>query len=104
MRRLLVAAATRRMTQVKRFSPPKSWAIRLSARKDFKKAAVATAQACRDPPRHLARWNRVQSDRGTSNLAVSIPARGKRRFGVLRDGGRSISPETVEGAPPAPTS
>jgi transposase len=44
MRRLLVSAATSLMTQVKRFSPLKSWAIRLSARKGFKKAAVATAR------------------------------------------------------------
>ncbi len=32
------------MTQVRRYSPLKSWAIRLSARKGFKKAAVATAR------------------------------------------------------------
>jgi transposase len=44
MRRLLVSAATSLMTQVKRFSPFKSWAIRLSARKGIKKAAVATAR------------------------------------------------------------
>ena len=44
MRRLLVSAATSLMTQVRRFSPLKSWAIRLSARKGFKKAAVATAR------------------------------------------------------------
>ncbi|WCR03760.1 IS110 family transposase [Paracoccus saliphilus] len=44
MRRLLVSAAASLMTQVRRFSPLKSWAIRLSARKGFKKAAVATAR------------------------------------------------------------
>lgn len=44
MRRLLVSAATSLMTQVRRFSPLKAWAIRLSARKGFKKAAVATAR------------------------------------------------------------
>jgi transposase len=44
MRRLLVSAATSLMTQVRRFSPLKSWAMRLSARKGFKKAAVATAR------------------------------------------------------------
>jgi len=44
MRCLLVSAATSLMTQVRRFSPLKSWAIRLSARKGFKKAAVATAR------------------------------------------------------------
>ena len=44
MRRLLVSAATTLMTQVKRFSPLKSWAVRLSGRKGFKKAAVATAR------------------------------------------------------------
>lgn len=44
MRRLLVSAATSLMTQVRRYSPLKSWAIRLSARKGFKKAAVATAR------------------------------------------------------------
>lgn len=43
MRRLLVSAATSLITQVRRYSPLKSWAIRLSARKGFKKAAVATA-------------------------------------------------------------
>jgi transposase len=44
MRRLLVSAAASLMTQVRRFSPLKSWAIRLSGRKGFKKAAVATAR------------------------------------------------------------
>ena len=44
MRRLLVSAATSLMTQVRRFSPLKSWAIRLSARKGFKRAAVVTAR------------------------------------------------------------
>jgi transposase len=44
MRRLLVSAATTLMTQVRRFSPLKSWAIRLSGRKGFKKAVVATAR------------------------------------------------------------
>jgi transposase len=44
MRRLLVSAAASLMTQVRRFSPLKSWAIRLSARKGFKKAAIATAR------------------------------------------------------------
>ncbi len=32
------------VTQVRRFSPLKSWAIRLSTRKGFKNAAVATAR------------------------------------------------------------
>ena len=44
MRRLLVSAATTLMTQVRRFSPLKSWAVRLSSRKGFKKAAVAAAR------------------------------------------------------------
>ena len=44
MRRLLVSAATSLMTQVRRFSALKSWAVRLSGRKGFKKAAVATAR------------------------------------------------------------
>jgi len=44
MRRLLVSAVTSLLTQVRRFSPLKSWAIRLSARKGFKKAAVATVR------------------------------------------------------------
>jgi transposase len=44
MRCLLVSAATTLMTQVRRFSPLKSWAVRLSGRKGFKKAAVATAR------------------------------------------------------------
>ena len=44
MRRLLVSAATSLMTQVRLHSPLKSWAIRLSARKGFKKAAAATAR------------------------------------------------------------
>ena len=44
LRRLLVSAATTLMTQVRRFSPLKSWAVRLSSRKGFKKAAVAAAR------------------------------------------------------------
>jgi len=44
MRRLLVSAAATLITQVRRFSRLKSWAVRLSARKGFKKAAVATAR------------------------------------------------------------
>lgn len=44
MRRLLFAAAATLITQVRRFSPLRSWAVRLSARKGFKKAAVATAR------------------------------------------------------------
>ncbi len=44
MRRLLVSAAATLITQVRRFSPLKSWAVRLSGRKGFKKAAVAAAR------------------------------------------------------------
>ena len=44
MRALLVEAASSLITRVKRFSPLKSWAVRLAARKGFKKAAVATAR------------------------------------------------------------
>ena len=44
MRRLLVSAASSLITQVRRFSPLKSWAVRLSGRKGFKKAAVAAAR------------------------------------------------------------
>ena len=44
MRALLVEAASSLMVRVKRFSPLKAWAIRLAARKGFKKAAVATAR------------------------------------------------------------
>ena len=44
MRRLLVSAAATLITQVRRFSTLKSWAVRLCARKGFKKAAVATAR------------------------------------------------------------
>ncbi len=44
MRTLLVEAASSLITRVKRFSPLKAWAVRLAARKGFKKAAVATAR------------------------------------------------------------
>ena len=44
MRALLFEAATLLITGVRRFSPLKAWALRLAARKGFKKAAVATAR------------------------------------------------------------
>jgi len=44
MRGLLFEAASCLISQVKRFSPLKSWAIRLAGRKGFKNAAVATAR------------------------------------------------------------
>ena len=44
MRALLYEAASALITRVRRFSPLKSWAVRLAARKGFKKAAVATAR------------------------------------------------------------
>jgi transposase len=37
-------AAACPIRQVRRFSPLKAWAVRLAARKGFKKAAVATAR------------------------------------------------------------
>ena len=44
MRKLLYEAASVLITRVRRFSPLKSWAVRLAARKGFKKAAVAAAR------------------------------------------------------------
>ncbi len=44
MRALLIEAATVLMTRTRRFSPLKAWAVRLVARKGFKKAAVAAAR------------------------------------------------------------
>jgi transposase len=44
MRTLLFEAATSVIRQVKRFSKLKSWAVRLAARRGFRKAAVATAR------------------------------------------------------------
>jgi transposase len=44
MRTLLFEAAACLIRQVRRFSPLKAWAVRLAARKGFKKAAVATAR------------------------------------------------------------
>ena len=44
MRRLLYEAASTLINRVKRYSPLKSWAARLAARRGFKKAAVATAR------------------------------------------------------------
>ena len=44
LRRLLYSAAATLITQVRRFSPLRSWAVRLSGRKGFKLAAVATAR------------------------------------------------------------
>jgi transposase len=44
MRGLLFEVATSLACWVKRFSPLKSWAVRLAGRKGFKKAAVATAR------------------------------------------------------------
>lgn len=44
MRGLLFEAASCLIRQVKRFSPLKSWAVRLAVRRGFRKAAVATAR------------------------------------------------------------
>ena len=44
MRGLLFEAASCMIGQVKRFSPLKSWAVRLAGRRGFRKAAVATAR------------------------------------------------------------
>ena len=44
MRRLLYEAASTLISRVKRYLPLKSWAVRLAARRGFKKAAVATAR------------------------------------------------------------
>jgi transposase len=44
MRTLLFEAANVLITRVHRFSPLKAWAVRLAARKGFKKAAVAAAR------------------------------------------------------------
>lgn len=44
MRGLLFEAASCLIRQVRRFSPLKSWAVRLAGRRGFKKAAVATAR------------------------------------------------------------
>jgi transposase len=44
MRSLLFEAASSLIRQVRRFSPLKSWAVRLAGRRGFKKAAVATAR------------------------------------------------------------
>ena len=44
MRALLYEAANVLISRVRRFSPLKSWAVRLAARMGFKKAAVATAR------------------------------------------------------------
>ncbi len=44
MRKLLYEAANVLITRVQRFSPLKAWAVRLAARKGFKKAAVAAAR------------------------------------------------------------
>ena len=44
MRTLLFEAANILITRVRRFSPLKAWAVRLAARKGFKKAAVAAAR------------------------------------------------------------
>ncbi len=44
MRALLYEAASVLVTRVRRFSSLKAWAVRLAARKVFKKAAVAAAR------------------------------------------------------------
>jgi transposase len=44
MRGLLFEAASSLIRQVRRFSPLKSWAVRLAGRRGFKKAAIATAR------------------------------------------------------------
>ncbi|MFC6639279.1 IS110 family transposase [Sulfitobacter sediminilitoris] len=44
LRRLLYAAATTLITQVRKPSPLRTWALRLQERKGFKKAAVAAAR------------------------------------------------------------
>ncbi|SMD02226.1 Transposase [Primorskyibacter flagellatus] len=44
MRGLLFEAASCLIRQVKRFSPLKSWSVRLAGRRGFRKAAVATAR------------------------------------------------------------
>jgi transposase len=44
LRRLLYSAATTLITQVRKTSPLRTWALRLQERKGFKKAAVATSR------------------------------------------------------------
>ncbi|MCG7626730.1 transposase [Epibacterium sp. MM17-32] len=44
MRGSLLEAASCLIRQVKRFSPLKSWAVRLAGRRGFRKAAVSTAR------------------------------------------------------------
>ena len=44
LRRLLYSAATTLITQVRKPSPLRTWALRLQERKGFKKAAVAAAR------------------------------------------------------------
>lgn len=44
MRGLLFEAASCVIRQITRFSPLKSWAVRLAGRRGFRKAAVATAR------------------------------------------------------------
>jgi transposase len=44
MRSLLFEAASSLIHQVRRFSPLKSWAVRLAGRRGFKKAAIVTAR------------------------------------------------------------
>ena len=44
MRGLLFEAASSLIRQVRRFSPLKSWAVRLAGRRGYKKTATATAR------------------------------------------------------------
>jgi transposase len=68
MRRLLYEAASTLINRVKRYSPLKSWAIRLAARRGFKKAAVATARKL--AVLMLTLWKTGEEFHGTKEAAT----------------------------------
>ena len=62
MRTLLFEAANVLITGVRRFSPLKAWAVRLAARKGFKKAAGT--QDRRGDAAFVAPWNHIRLEQG----------------------------------------
>lgn len=68
MRGLLFEAASCLLREVKRFSPLKSWAVRLAGRRGFRKAAVATARKIAVLMLTLWKKNGLSMDKGSHRL------------------------------------
>jgi len=64
MRRLLYEAASTLIRPVKRYSPLKSWAVRLAARRSFKGRRSDRPEARRAPVDALENRRRIPLDQG----------------------------------------